>query len=280
MEYLNGEFVLLLRLAVLVVLGDVHLAGLDLGDLGVADPLDVAVAHRRFQQALGVAHAAEAEVPDIGLRGDEGHRHLVADLAPAQVGVHDHGELVGGTETGCHLHGAHHDMAGILDELVPYLGGLHGVVDMAHRLRMAVGSEALHFLECQLRSGGDDEKVVVDHSAVGQLDLVPFRVHPLDRCRDEVDLLARQGWADVDLDVVALAPIHGKPRVGRHEVELRVARNDGDLVLRAGALAHFVGHRHAADACSHNNDVCHVSLLGCNKEPRSRNPVLFFDSIF
>ena len=36
-------------------------------DLGVGDPLDVAVAHDRFEHSLGVADAAQAEMADIGL---------------------------------------------------------------------------------------------------------------------------------------------------------------------------------------------------------------------
>ena len=76
---LERQLVRLLRLAVLVDLGHVHLAGFDLVDLGVDDPFDVAVAHLRFEHALGVADAAEAEMADIGFGRDEGHRHLVAD---------------------------------------------------------------------------------------------------------------------------------------------------------------------------------------------------------
>jgi hypothetical protein len=38
------------------------------------------LAQGAFEQALGVAHAVEAEMADIGLGGDEGHRHLVAHL--------------------------------------------------------------------------------------------------------------------------------------------------------------------------------------------------------
>src|SRR6185437_8259386 len=54
------------------------LAGLDLVQPGVGDPLDMAVAHGAFEHALCVAYTVEAEVPDIGLGGDEGHRYAVA----------------------------------------------------------------------------------------------------------------------------------------------------------------------------------------------------------
>ena len=86
----EGQFVRLADRAVLADLLDRHLAGFDRLHAGVGDPLDVAVAHLAFEQALGVADAVEAEMADIGLGGDEGHRHAVAELAAlAQLGVED-----------------------------------------------------------------------------------------------------------------------------------------------------------------------------------------------
>ena len=64
------------------------------------------LAQRAFEQALGVADAVEAEMADIGLGRDEGHRHAVAHLGPAQRGVEDEGEFVGRAEAGCALDGA------------------------------------------------------------------------------------------------------------------------------------------------------------------------------
>jgi hypothetical protein len=61
-----------------------HLAGLEPVHPRIGDPLDVLVAHLAFEQALGVADPVEAEMADIGLGGDEGHRHLVAHLRVAQ----------------------------------------------------------------------------------------------------------------------------------------------------------------------------------------------------
>src|SRR5574340_1650928 len=103
------QFVLLDDLALVVVLGDEHLAGLDLGDLGIADPLDVTVAHDRLHHALGIADAAQPQMTDVGLGGNVGHGHAVANLAPAQIGVHDHRELVRRTVARSTLHRAHHD---------------------------------------------------------------------------------------------------------------------------------------------------------------------------
>ncbi len=249
---------LLLHAAVVVVLGDEHLAGLDLRHLGVADPLDVAVAHDRLDHALGIADAAEAKMADVGLGGDEGHRHLAADLAAAQVGVHDHGELVGRAVAGGALQRADDDGAGVGDELVPGLGGLFRVVHRTDRLGVMFGAGALDFFEGQLGAGGDDQVVVGHRGAVGQLDAVFLRMHALGGLRDEADALSLEIGRHVENDVFALAPVHRDPGIRWGELEIGVLVDDGDLVARAGLLLHVIGGVEAADACAENYDVCHV----------------------
>ena len=94
-------------------------SGSDPVDLGIGDPADVAVAQSRFQDALGVADAAQAEMADIGLGGDKGDWHAVADLALAQIGVGEEREFIGRAEAGSALHGADDDRAGALAETAP-----------------------------------------------------------------------------------------------------------------------------------------------------------------
>ena len=108
--------------AVLGDLGDEHPLGLDLVDAGVADPLDVMLAQLALEQALGVADAVEAEMADVGLGGDEGHRHPVAHLGVAQRLVEDEGELVGRAEAGGALHRADDHRPRVGDQRVE--GGL------------------------------------------------------------------------------------------------------------------------------------------------------------
>jgi hypothetical protein len=120
----EGQLVLLLDLAVLAQLGDEHLARLHLGDLGVADPLDVVVAQVALEHALGVAHAAQTHVADVGLGRDEGQRHLVAQFAALQVLVEDEGEFIGRAKArGCG-HGADDGRAGVFDEFLVVGPGL------------------------------------------------------------------------------------------------------------------------------------------------------------
>src|SRR5690606_3896197 len=120
----------------------------DLRRLGVADPLDVPLTHGSLQHALGVTDTAQPEVADVGFGCHVGHGHAVADLAPAQIGVHDHRELVGGAEARSALYRTDHDSSRVLHKLVPGLLGGFGVADMADRLCVsAVRSQALHLVE-------------------------------------------------------------------------------------------------------------------------------------
>ena len=121
---------------------DVHLAVLDAVDPGVGDPLDVAAAQLALEHRLGVAHAVEPEVADIGLGRDEGHRHPVAQLAAAQLGVEDEGEFVGRPEARCALHGADDYRAGFAQLASNAARRSIGMVDVADRLRYAPRARA------------------------------------------------------------------------------------------------------------------------------------------
>ena len=250
----------LFRLAVLVVLGDEHLAGFHLGDPGVADGLDVLAAEDRLHQPLGIADAAEAEVADVGFGGDEGHRHLVANLAPAQVGFHDHREFVGRAEARGALYGAGDDRAGVGDEFLPGTFGRDRMVDVADRLGMPLRTHALDLVEGQLGAGRYDQEVVVEEAAVIEFDAVVFRMQALDADTDEVDLVLSQRGAGIEFDFLAFSPVDRNPRVGGHEMEGRVVRNNGDAVRRAGVFPHFKSHGHAAQTTADDDDVCHECL--------------------
>ena len=128
---------------------------------------------------------------------------------------------------------------------------------------MAAGrcrAEPGDFIEGEFGSGGDDEVVVGDAAAVVELEPVLGRVQALGAYRDEFDPLALEGGADVELDVFPGPPVHGDPGIARNEMEARIVGDDGDLVFLARELAHLVGHRHAAQACSQDDDMCHAFL--------------------
>src|SRR5271168_5543449 len=105
----------LLHRAVIVDFRGLDAIGRDAVDFRVRDPLDVAIAHHRFEHALGIADA-EAEMADVGLRGYEGDRHPIPDLATAQFGDRKHRVFIGGTIAGGALYGADDHRAGVLAE--------------------------------------------------------------------------------------------------------------------------------------------------------------------
>ena len=250
-------------LAAVVHLAHEHLAGFNLCDFGVGDPLDVVVAEFALQHRLGVTHAAQAHVADIGFGADVGHRHLVAQLAALQVLVEDEREFVGRAKARSARHGADDGRSRLLQEFLVMLPSFFGMVDSADRMRVARRAGAGHFVKRQLGAGGDDQVVIVQAAAVVQLQRIVRGVNPLDQLRDEADALFFQVRPDWKGDGFALAPAHRHPRVGRHELEIIHRVDDGDAVLRAEALAQLVGGRHAARACAEDDDVGHgLSPMG------------------
>lgn len=113
---------------------------------------------------------------DIRLRGDERHRHPVAQLSPAQLRLQDEEEFVGRPETGGALHGADDDRAGVRRELLEGLARMRGMIDVADRLGMALGPETQDLVERQFGTGRDNQVIVVDRRAVAELDTVLGRM--------------------------------------------------------------------------------------------------------
>ena len=66
-ENANGSACCLLHLAVVVELLDKHLVVLHRRYPCVGDPLDVTLTQLRFEQALGIADAAQTHVADVRL---------------------------------------------------------------------------------------------------------------------------------------------------------------------------------------------------------------------
>ena len=135
------------------------------------------------------------------------------------------------------------------------------MVDVADRLRVMFGSESLDFLEGETRTGRDDQEVVVEQRPVAEFHLVLLGMHALRTGGRELDALSTEVLGHRKLDVVALAPVHGDPRIGRDEVERRCVRDDGDAVAWTSKFLHFVGHGHAAQARADDHDVRHGIFL-------------------
>ena len=127
---------------------------------------------------------------DVGFARHVGHRHAVADLALAQVGVEDHRGLVGRAEAARPRRSADDDRARVLDELLVALPSLRRVVLAADGLREAVGTQARDFLERQARAGRDHQVVVGEFLAIVERELRYFGVDCGDRVDEPLDALA------------------------------------------------------------------------------------------
>ena len=130
-------------------------ARLDLAQPGVGDPLYVPAAQFAFEHTLGVADPVEAEMADIWLGRQERHRNLVAQLAPLELGVEDHGEFVSRPEARGALRRADDDRARLGAEPLESFRRLPGMVDPAYRNRVRFGPESFDLVERQVRPRGN-----------------------------------------------------------------------------------------------------------------------------
>jgi hypothetical protein len=199
--------------AILSQFDNVHGAVLNLGDLGIGDPLDVAIAHLAFEQALGIAHPVQTKVADIGLGSNEGHRHTITNLAATQFGFDDHGEFIGRAIAGRALRRADDDRLRIGGQAFKRIGGIAGMIGAADRCRESIGAQPFDLVKGQIGSGSDHEIVIRLRAAIVQLDPVFGWMDPFGANRGEADSLFRHhGW-QVNLDCIRFAPAHRNPGV-------------------------------------------------------------------
>jgi hypothetical protein len=209
---------------------------------------------------------AQPQVADVGLGGDVGERHAVAQPAPAQVGVDDHRELVGGAEAagaGC---GADHHRAGPFQQGLVGLPGFLSVAAGADRMGVASARpQARHLVEGQPRAGGDHQVVVGQALAVAQAQAVLCGQHALRRDADEADAVTPHRLLQRDADRLRPAPADRDQRVGRRELEVRTIADQGHLVRRPQGRLDFVGGCRAAESRAQDHILCH----GASSSPLS-----------
>ena len=247
-----------------------HFAIAHVRHFAIDHPVDMALAHFRFHQAFGIAHAAQPHMPDIGLAGDEGHRHLVAQLALAQVGSDDPREFIGRAEAARARHRADHHRAGILHKFLIRLPCLRRMRRGADRLREAtVRPGAGHFFKGEFGAGANQQVVVIN--------TVTFAGHHRIACRIDLrhaaTVIANAVFAHVlahrQGDLVLLAPPHRQPRIGGREAETLAKPHQRDVMPFAQHLAQLVCRAHTAKPCPHHDKLrhcnapmsCHVGIL-------------------
>ena len=126
-------------------------------------------------------------------------------------------------------------------------------------------SEPFDFVEGELRTGGDDEVVVLDRGAVGGFDRVVLRRDLRHRARLEGDAAFGEGRREIDLQGFALSPADRNPRVRRNEMIDRILGDDGQPVLRPHLPFHLVGHDRAAQARAHDDNISHLFSSGSRR---------------
>ena len=199
-------------------------------ELCVGYPFDVAVTERRFENSLGVANAAEAEMADIRLGGNKGDRHPVPYFSLAKISIDDERKFVGWSKAGRSLDGADDDRARILAETLPFLGGFLCVIDMANRNSVLLRAKPVYFVECQRRTSCNDEIIVSKAAAIVEFDCIFSGQHMPCPGGVEANFQLFADVGEVDLDVFRLPPIDRHPWIGGHEVEpfrIRQKRNIG-----------------------------------------------------
>ena len=131
---------------------------------------------------------------------------------------------------------------------------MDGVIDVADRDRMAVRPEPGNLIEGQFRARGDDQIIVVQRAAIGEVDALLGRPNASGADVDELDTLALHHRRQANLDGFALAPAHRHPRIGGREMEDVAFRHHDDASAIAQDVAQFIGRNGSAKACAEDDD--------------------------
>ena len=150
---------------------------------------------------------------DIRLGRYKGHWNLIANLPFAQFRIENKGKFIGGTEARSTLRRTYYYWARIFYEFLESCECFLGVIDVTYGLGVAFRAKAGNFIERQVRSCGDNEIIVGNDSTIFQGYVVLFGINALRTLRQISDILALHHIDKIDINVFALAPPHGNPRV-------------------------------------------------------------------
>jgi len=194
-----------------------------------------------------------------GFGRDEGDRHPFADVAALEVCIDQEGIFVERSQHAGAGRRPDHDRSGVAHELAIGRQCAFGLVDVDYRMRVV--GEAGNRVGHAAGARGDQQRIVIQHITVLQVDLDDVGMDAFDGAVDEFDAARLQIGRDGKGNVGTLAPTHGDPGIGRHEVEIGLVRHHRHFVVRAQLGFQGVGRGHARDAGSQDDNMRHFSLL-------------------
>ena len=132
---------------------------------------------------------------DIGFAGDIGDRYFVAQLAPAQVGVQNHGKFIRWAKATGTRHRTNNHWPGVFEKffvvLIKRLGVVHAANGMGKSPSARIQRPSSgNFAKRQLRTGGDHHIVVVHGLTAFKRDSVGIRVNVANCFGNKVNPLA------------------------------------------------------------------------------------------
>ena len=124
--------------------------------------------------------------------------------------------------------------------------------------------ETLGLLGHQARAGGDDEHVVAEHAAVGQVDLIRGGLDAVDVGQPELDPVVQLRGARADDRLRVGQPERHEQQAGLIDVAV-VAVDDDDLGVVAVGAPQPVGGERAAGAGAEDDDAGHASTVAAER---------------
>lgn len=129
------------------------------------------------------------------------------------------------------------------------------MIDLAYRLRVGGWSEPWDFIEGEIRTGRNDEIVIVDGGSVIELDPVVRGINPPRSVGPECDAETGKNGAEINRDIALLAPSDRDLGIGGDEGVVRPTIDQRQPIPGVHPFLHLECHERAAKAAVQNDDV-------------------------
>jgi len=152
-----------------------------------------------------------------------------------------------------------HDESAAAELLEGLLEGEHALVgvEVVDRLAPLRAEHSGGLVGARGRAGGDDEVVVVQLPAVGQVDLLAFGIDPIDLTHEQLDAVVDEGVPRAT-DVLALVDAERHEEVSRLVIVVVVlVDNDYPPILGRQPIAQLVGCHGAGGSPAEDHEGAH-----------------------